>query len=318
METSAPLPISLLIPTRNSMPQLPRHLETLRQLAPLVHEMVVVDSESSDGTVDLLRREFSTARFLSHPPGLYESWNFGVNACVAKYVYISTIGDAITPDGLHQLVETAEPFECDVVISPPRLVDEHGATVTKRWPVFEIIEGLKLDAATVFTPEHAFLLALTFMRKAILGSSASNLYRTECLRARPFPTDFGHAGDVGWGLRHSADIRLGIVPSKISTFVFHARTKRVVRNGDTLRIEGARTTLARVRETLSPEAGRLAEKLCDAWQRQFAAQRRREKTSAWYLRPSGWRERGLDRKAAAELKKFQREALALIAQQWHP
>jgi hypothetical protein len=171
--------------------------------------------------------------------------------------------------------------------------------------------------ATVFTPEQAFLLALTFMRKAILGSSASNLYRTDCLRARPFPTDFGHAGDVGWGLRHSADIRLGMVPAEVSTFVFHARTKRVAKNADTLRVEAARTTLARVRERMSPEANRLAEKLCDLWQHQFAAQRRREETSAWYLRPSGWRDRAQHRQTAAELKNLQRDVLALIEQQLH-
>ncbi|HMJ91325.1 MAG TPA: glycosyltransferase [Candidatus Acidoferrum sp.] len=309
------LPVSLLLPTRNSMGQLPRHIATVRDLLPHVRELVVVDSESRDGTVELLRREFGSARFLTHPPGLYESWNFGVSACAAEYVYISTVGDAMTADGLRQLVKTAGQFACDVVISPPKLVDEHGTSVTKRWPIFEIIEGLKLEVTTVFTPEQAFLLALTFMRKAILGSSASNVYRTECLRERPFPTDFGHAGDVGWGLRHSADIRLGILPDEISTFVFHARTKRVAGNADTLRIEAARMALARVRESISPETNRIAEKLCDLWQYQFAAQRRREKTSAWYLRPSGWRDRRQHRQAAAELKEMQRHALALIEQQ---
>ena len=60
-------------------------------------------------------------------------------------------------------------------------------------------------------------------REAILGSSASNIYRTRCVQQNPFPTDYGTAGDGGWGLTHCLKIRLGVTPEKFSTFRDHPK-----------------------------------------------------------------------------------------------
>ena len=49
-------------------------------------------------------------------------------------------------------------------------------------------EGMKL-----------FLFTLLNVSGAILGSSSSNLYRTDCLKRHPFPTDFGTSGDAASG-----------------------------------------------------------------------------------------------------------------------
>jgi glycosyltransferase involved in cell wall biosynthesis len=55
-------------------------MPALRSWLDLAQEVVVVDSESSDGTVEFLQSELRhpNLRFLSHPPGLYQSWNFGI------------------------------------------------------------------------------------------------------------------------------------------------------------------------------------------------------------------------------------------------
>jgi len=37
-----------------------------------------------------------------------------------------------------------------------------------------------------------------FLPHGLLGSSASNHYRTAFLQKHPFPTDFGHCGDTAW------------------------------------------------------------------------------------------------------------------------
>ncbi len=312
MQTSAPLPVSVLVPTRNSIAQLPRHIETLRHLAPLAREIVVVDSESSDGTVELLRRELPQARFLTHPPGLYESWNYGANACAGEYIYISTVGDSIRAHGLQRLVESAARLRCDVVISPPTLIDEKKRTVAKRWPVFDLIGALGLAKDVALEREQTLLFAFAFMRQAILGSSASNVYRAECLRARPFPTDFGHAGDVGWGLRHAPEICLGVVPERFSKFVFHPRSKRMIENAGAIRVDAARATLTRARDRIAPEVFRVCENLCAAWARVFEINARRRKTSVWLLRPSGWRDRFEQERASVDLLFHQGEAFDLI------
>src|SRR5277367_523651 len=100
------LPLGVVIPTKNSMPYLPAHLEKLREWQDLAQEIVVVDSFSADGTVDFLKSNLAHPKisFLSHPPGLYQSWNHGVGHISARHTYISTTGDTITRAGIEKLV----------------------------------------------------------------------------------------------------------------------------------------------------------------------------------------------------------------------
>ena len=46
------LPISVLVPTRNSMSLLPKHVEAMRAWLDFVEEVVAVDSHSTDGTME--------------------------------------------------------------------------------------------------------------------------------------------------------------------------------------------------------------------------------------------------------------------------
>jgi glycosyltransferase involved in cell wall biosynthesis len=295
------LPISVLVPTRNSMPLLPKHVEGMRLWLDLAEEVVVVDSHSQDGTREFLERELKHPglRVLDHPPGLYQSWNFGLAQCRAKYIYISTIGDTITREGLEHLVKAAEGFACDVVISPPQMVRE-GAAVDRRWPVHELIESRKLQRPVAFSPFETFVFAFVNLRKAILGSSASNLYRGEVLRRAPFPTDFGTAGDLGWILQHAAEIRLGVIPETFSTFLFHPK---VYAKSDYAVNDFAEKCLATARETLARAAsnpgwgsapGVVALRELDiAWGEYLQAKRRFKTSRAgralWMLSPTNWR-----------------------------
>jgi len=78
----------------------------------------VVDSESTDGTVSYLREHLPGARFVTHPRGLYQSWNFGIGQMEMPWTYISTVGDGITRAGLARLLEAGERHGADVVVSP--------------------------------------------------------------------------------------------------------------------------------------------------------------------------------------------------------
>ncbi|HEX3988237.1 MAG TPA: glycosyltransferase, partial [Verrucomicrobiae bacterium] len=82
------LPISVLIPTRNCGAFVPGHIESLRPWIDLAEQVIIVDSNSTDGTVELLRAGVShpNIKFLTHPPGLYQSWNFGIQNTASKYV----------------------------------------------------------------------------------------------------------------------------------------------------------------------------------------------------------------------------------------
>src|SRR4051812_15134731 len=104
------LPLGVVIPTKNSRPYLPAHLDGLRSWLDQAEEVVVVDSFSTDGTVEYLRENLAHPHvtYLTHPPGLYASWNHGISRIRSRYVFIATSGDWITLPGLEQLLRAAE------------------------------------------------------------------------------------------------------------------------------------------------------------------------------------------------------------------
>jgi hypothetical protein len=215
--------LTVIVPTKNSRQYLPAHIEAMRQWLDLAAEVTVVDSESTDGTVDYLRAELKhpEVRYLTHPPGLYGSWNFAIANVETEYVYISTTGDTITRRGLETLLTTITTLDCDVVLSKPtfRFEDREADDIT--WPVDEVIRFLQLRSPKKLTRLEAVTFAACHPQSALLGSVASDLFRTSALKRFPFPTDFGTAGDGAWGLMHAAEVSWAVVPEKFSSFLLH-------------------------------------------------------------------------------------------------
>jgi glycosyltransferase involved in cell wall biosynthesis len=219
-----PLPVGVVIPCRNSAALVPRHLAALAPWIERAEEVIVVDSDSTDGTPELLRAgiRHPSVRFLRHPPGLYASWNFGIKHVRSTYTYVATMGDTITPTGLARLVETAERFGSDVVISPPRFVPLPGhPDVDWTWPVHRLIEWGQHAEPQALSGALAFLLTALKLPSGILGSSASNLYRTSTLQARPFPVDYGKGSDTAWALQHGLDVKWALLPTAVAEFLVH-------------------------------------------------------------------------------------------------
>lgn len=295
------LPISVLVPTRNSMSLLPKHIENMRPWLDLAQEVVAVDSHSNDGTKEFLEKELSHPhkRVLTHPPGLYQSWNFGIGQCRSEYIYISTVGETITRAGLEKLLATAESMNANVVISPPQMVTMSGEAKDKTWPVHALIDDCKLRSPILLAGARAQLFAVANLRRGILGSSASNLYRTEILQRNPFRTDFGTAGDLAWGLQHAGATRMAIVPESLSTFVFHpkayAKSDYAVADFGGKCLELARETVKQRAwpnsDTISEEESLMNEFLT-AWESNLRAKENVEaqkRSLLWPLRPAAWR-----------------------------
>ena len=161
-------------------------------------------------------------RFCSHPPGLYASWNHGIAQIISDYVYLSTIGDTITRNGLKRLWDTAETLGCDVVLSKPSFYDANGQMLTDiEWPVDDIIQSLGISQPRRLYKLEVVVFAITNLTAALTGSCASDLFRTEALKRHPFPTDFGTIGDGPWGIRRAADLAWGVVPERFSRFLKH-------------------------------------------------------------------------------------------------
>ena len=328
MANASVLPVGVVVPTLNAMAYLARHVERLRELAPGVEEIVVVDSHSSDGTAEYLHKHLNlpNARHLTHPPGLYASWNFGLSQLRAKYAYIATVGDAVPLATLGQLVALAEERDADVVLTPPKLVTESGRISERRWPIHDFIEKHRLNAATEIPGWKAFAWTALNVPAGLMGSSASNLYRTEVLQQHPFPTVFGHHGDTAWLLENALGLRIVIAPQIASEFLVHESANRARASGDTPR----RVLLSRLaRETwhaetrsssplrAPPECATALEQFWEEMERWLTAHQRcqelRASSAAWWMNPRAWHARFERNRSMATAKHTARAALAGMA-----
>jgi hypothetical protein len=329
---SATPTIGVLIPTRNCAPLLPEHIASLLPWIDRAQEIVVVDSDSQDGTVEMLRASLPPActTYWTHPPGLYQSWNYGIQKVSAKYVYIATVGDAITRPGLEHLLQVAEEFQCDLVISKPRFVNAAGhALPDSRWLIDEILEGRKMVRPELLSTADQFLFTVTHLWCALPGSSASNLYRTDCLRQRPFPLEFGTAGDGAWGVQNIFDFKIAVTPQRFSTFRLHPKAYSLAGyHVDSLALKMfrlAQNVIAqqRSRNPALPailEAVHWAElepALNMAALAQDELDRLRRAKTPWILQPSAWRARLARGQARRKISQITRRVLAGAPAQYH-
>ena len=256
-----------------------RHLDAMEQWLDLAHEVIVVDSRSTDGTLDLIRRRLRhpNLRIIERDRGLYASWNEGIAATTGDWIYISTAGDTVEPDQLRRLRRCGEASRADVVVSPCAFVDEAGLALSAgayRNP--RLHQEMGGQGPALLPPAVVRHLAFRSAgTHALLGSCASDLFRGDFLRARPFPLDYGTHGDTAWTLRHAHEMRLCVVPEIGSTFCIHP--KESVEAKGTLM-----STLDRMFETEIRAAGPGAEDKLALKVRGLMRLRRK----AWYERRS--------------------------------
>jgi glycosyltransferase involved in cell wall biosynthesis len=217
------LPITALLPIFNCRERLERHLRSVVTWADSVEEIIVVDSGSSDGTIELAKEALTpfAATFLHNPPGLYQSWNAGIAAATAPWCYISTVEDPISHEGISHLLEVVSRHDADLVISPPEMRNHDGsAPVEEKMPSTRLADSLRSAGLTdrLLTRAESISMLCGFLPHGLLGSSASNLYRTTFLQQHPFPTDFGHCGDTAWGVKVSPLARIAFTPHPCAQF----------------------------------------------------------------------------------------------------
>ena len=225
--------ISVIIPAYQSAERLPEHVECLRRLQPMVHEFIWVITESPDGS-HITAREAAKdlgGQILEVPRGLYQAWNSGIARATGEFIYISTIGDTITPEGLNALSVCIHKNQADVVFSPPLIFP---ATKTNlkhclHWTVFSFAEVLNRFSGICIAKEKAILLQILSGASGLLGSCASCHFRASFLQAAPFPTDYYHYGDTAWTYQNLPDAILAFHPEPVGRFVVHDQsTSRIV------------------------------------------------------------------------------------------
>lgn len=216
-------PISAVLPIYNCRERLERHLGSVKIWAGSIEEIIVVDSGSTDGTIELAKEILSPfkAKFVHNPPGLYQSWNAGIAAATAPWCYISTVEDPITIEGLEHLLEIICRHKADVVISPPEMKNHDGSEpVSEKMPSNRLAEAFFAGGISDRLLGRAETISMLcgFLPHGLLGSSASNLYRASFLQQNPFPTTYGHCGDTAWGVVVAPFVKAAFTPRSCARF----------------------------------------------------------------------------------------------------
>src|ERR671924_800653 len=118
---NADLTVTVVVPTFNGMPWVERCLESVAGFP-----LVVVDSGSTDGTLELVRERFPEAKVIHQPfRGLAAAWNTGMAAGEGKYALLLNSDAWFVDDGLARLVEFADTRPDSAVVGP-RLLNTDG------------------------------------------------------------------------------------------------------------------------------------------------------------------------------------------------
>ena len=103
-----------------------RCIESVSKL-PVLHEHIICDGASNDGTLDLIHRcaNKSSVRVFSEPDrGIYEAFNKGIKRAYGEWVYFLGSDDWIfAPDDLVQTLEEARRASVEMIVSPVRHSD---------------------------------------------------------------------------------------------------------------------------------------------------------------------------------------------------
>ena len=322
------LPVSIISPVRNGAEVMTAHAKYLREMAAVADEIIIVDSDSTDGTLEILKRELDglDVLFLNHPPGLYQSWNHALSQARAPYLTVATVGDPLPAESLERLVTTMERFSADAVISAPEILDDEGRPLAKEWPIHQLIKSAGIVEAQPIDTAVWMTMALVNYPITLISSSAGNLYRTQMMKDHPFSADFGHTGDSAWALAMSAKAKWVVDPQAKSYFWLHAaaparripneivarRTHDMLAdfikaNRDFLTAQGVTEDLLGLLEKVP---GCLLEKtLLSARYQQI-----RKSWIPWFLQAGAFRLRGQRAELAVETKKLRRQAHALAIQ----
>ena len=226
MHKNSLLPISIIIPVYQAASRLKQHLEALESLSGLVHEFIWVITESPDSSCRLAKKAAKKlgGLILERPKGLYPAWNAGLAKAKAPFIYISTVGDVIRPDGLAALLNTLQSTEADVVISPPEMhpASKRTQQAALDWPVFRFASFFHAYEGKKIPAEKAVLMQILSGASSVLGSCASCLFRASVFQAGVFSANHFHYGDTAWVYQHLPSISLTYYPAKVAQFWIHS------------------------------------------------------------------------------------------------
>lgn len=117
--------ISCVVPTLNSAATLDATLLSLRSQQNVKLELLVADSGSTDGTLEICRR-WDAATIYVPPGSMYRAINAGLRQCRGEWFAYLNSDDLIFPDSFSRLIDCPKQSDAEVAYGNCDYLDEQG------------------------------------------------------------------------------------------------------------------------------------------------------------------------------------------------
>jgi glycosyltransferase involved in cell wall biosynthesis len=222
--------VSLCVPTYNGAHFFRECLHSLQAQTLTDFEVIIVDDESTDATLDIAR-EFARhdPRFQIHPNpkrlGLVGNWNRSLELARGEWIKFVFQDDTIEPRCLERLVGQCEQFKCAFGFCQRHLLYEANTSVATRRP-FDLHQQ---EIAERYGTEDSFIAATTFARLALQRPGWNLIGEpTVVLFNRSVIKDFGwfvpamiQLCDLEYWLRLGSNVGVVHVAERLATFRVH-------------------------------------------------------------------------------------------------
>ena len=221
--------LAIVVVNWNAAEDLQRCLRALRAQDDRAFELVVVDNDSRDGSLDVLRREFPAARLVQTGAnvGFAAACNCGIHASAGDWVLTLNNDTEAAPDLVRHMRAAAEAAPADLGMIQPRLV-LRGRNRLNSTGVLVHSDGTADDRDF-----GAPLGARETGDEVLCITAGAGLYRRAMLEATRLPSGYFDPGffmyfedvDLGWRCR-LAGWRAQFLPSARVEHVFQGSSQR--------------------------------------------------------------------------------------------
>ncbi len=187
--------ISFITVVRNDSEGLRTTLQNLAELPYPDKELIVIDGESTDGTINVIS-EFShyITYFVSErDSGIYDAMNKGIKAATGRFLWFVNAGDTIK--GVEKLKElfTTDNYLSDIYFGDTEIINEKGKLVGlrhKKPPLRLSVNSLK-NGMVICHQSFIMRRSITPLYNTDYRFSADYLWMIECVRRAKSSTNVG-------------------------------------------------------------------------------------------------------------------------------
>lgn len=236
--------VSIILPTLNSRKFLSERIDSILSQTLSNWELIVVDSNSSDGTVEYIKEKLNgrqNVKIFIRPKGLYEAWNFGIQAAIGEYIYIATSDDTMTNNALRKMSDALNNhLDCGICDTQLAITDYEGKTFeedTQKLPLYRLIGEMSCEKHIRYAPFDAIVYSSGV---TAITSMAQAMFRRDLfLKVGYFLPEYGPRADFEWGFRATLVTNVVYIPEKLTTWRRHSENV----TGRNSQMEHARTYL---------------------------------------------------------------------------